>query len=119
MIRIGDIVIVAIGVALTAALSVTVYSSANADIVRVTQGRHEHRDFSLAQQQRVSISGPLGETVLEIDAGRVRVIASPCSRKICLRAGWLSSAGDATACVPNRVSIALLGSNPRFDAMNF
>lgn len=119
MIRAGDIVIIALAVLLIALLAAHPHGEGKPQVVRVMGGAHEHQDYPAWQSQRISIPGPLGETVIEINAGRARVLASPCSRKLCIRAGWLDAAGEATACVPNRVSVALLGHDPRFDAMNF
>ncbi len=119
MIRPGDAVIALAGVALIAALSMNIYSGGAARVVRVTQGSHDPVDYPAREHRKFSVSGPLGETVIEIRDGRARVLQSPCLRKLCIRAGWLEDAGDVTVCVPNRVSVALLGSDPRFDAINF
>ncbi len=119
MIRAGDAVIVALAVALIAGLAVHVYTDATPHIVRIAHGDHEHRDYPAWQARRIPVAGPLGDTLIEIADGRVRVVASPCTQKLCVRAGWLDASGEATACVPNRVSVALLGDDPRFDAVNF
>lgn len=118
MIRPGDIAILLAGVALIAGLGWNV-AGGDAARVRITHAGHEHRDYPLDRAQQLRIDGPLGATVIEIRDGRVRVAASPCSGKLCLRAGWLESAGEATACVPNRVSLVLLGADARFDAVSF
>lgn len=119
MIRRGDIVILLAGITLVIALGVNVYTRDAAHFLRVTQGDHSHADHPAWQQQRLVIPGPLGNTVIEIRDHRARIVESPCTQKLCRRAGWLDSSGDTTACVPNRVSIALLGDDRRFDAMNF
>lgn len=118
MIRAGDIAIALAGVALIIALGANVYSESKLHTVHVAHANHVEQ-FPAWQDRVVRVPGTLGETVIEIRDGRVRVVASPCAQKLCLRAGWLESAGDATACVPNKVSVALLGEDPRFDAINF
>lgn len=118
MIRAGDIVIALAGVMLIAALGTNVYSESALHNVQIAHANHVEQ-FPAWQDRMVRVAGVLGDTVIEIRDGRVRVVASPCSQKLCLRAGWLESAGDATACVPNKVSVALLGEDRRFDAINF
>ena len=65
------------------------------------------------------VPGPLGDTIIEIEGKRMRVLASPCTRKFCVRQGWLETPGSAIACVPNRVSASLRGANTNFDAVSF
>lgn len=119
MIRAGDVIIAIAGVFIIGALGMNTYSNSPARAVQIMHAGHAPVEYPAWQDREVRVSGPLGETVLQIQDGRVRVLASPCAQKICLRAGWLELAGAATACVPNRVSVALLGGDPRFDAMNF
>ena len=33
--------------------------------------------------------------------------------------GWLSHAGQASFCLPNRVSIRLMGASPSYDSLNY
>lgn len=117
--RPGDAVIALAGAAAVAALALNIHTGETVRTLRVTQAGHAHADYPAWRDRQIVVNGPLGETVIEIRDGRARVLRSPCTRKICLRAGWLDAAGDAAACVPNRVSIALLGDDARFDAINF
>lgn len=119
MIRAGDIVIMLAGAGLVAALAAGIYTDSAPRTVRVVQGIHSPVDHPAWEDREFSIDGPLGTTVVEIRGGRARIVQSPCRRKLCIRAGWLDAAGDVAACVPNRVSVALLGGDPRFDAIGF
>lgn len=67
----------------------------------------------LQQDQRLELKGPLGTTVLQIAAGAVQVISSPCPQKICIGLGKAHHAGDLLACVPNRVVIRIEGNDER------
>lgn len=80
-----------------------------ADRVEVRVGDGAPRQYSLDTQRHIEVHGALGTSVLEIEDGRVRFVSSPCRNKVCIHSGWLSMSGDATACLPNRVSIALRG----------
>lgn len=119
MIRPGDVLIVVAGVVIVGMLGANTYSGTPVHTVQIMHAGHAPAEYPAWQDREVRVAGPLGETVLQISNGRVRVLSSPCTKKICLRAGWLEQAGEATACVPNRVSVALLGADPRFDAINF
>jgi len=65
--------------------------------------------YPLDQDRIVGVSGPLGETIVEIQEGRVHVHESPCRDKICIAAGWLETTGQWTACLPNRVFVRVEG----------
>lgn len=59
--------------------------------------------FPLDAVETILVSGPLGVTEVEISGGTARITASPCANRICIIAGAIRSAGQWTACLPNRV----------------
>jgi hypothetical protein len=65
--------------------------------------------YPLDAEATVRVPGPLGETVVEIKDGAVRVISSPCPEKICIKTGRISKPGQWIACLPNRVFISIRG----------
>lgn len=73
----------------------------------------------LTPDRLLRITGPLGESVVEVKDGRTRFLSSPCLNQVCVHSGWLSGAVSITACLPNRISLTLVGQHPRFDAINF
>lgn len=74
---------------------------------------------SLGEDRVLDINGQLGTSVIEIRDGKVRFASSPCSGKLCVHAGWLHFGGEFTACLPNRVSVAVIGRELRYDTINF
>lgn len=74
--------------------------------------------FPLAQDQVISISGALGESEIEVRDGQVRFLRSPCTNQFCTLAGWLKKAGDMAVCLPNGVSLRLVGGR-QYDSINF
>jgi hypothetical protein len=72
--------------------------------------------LNLHQAQIITITGPLGDSLLQVEEGRVRFIASPCPGKQCIRSGWQQQRGDFAACLPNRVSVHL-HTQSDFDAL--
>ncbi|MEJ2644360.1 MAG: NusG domain II-containing protein [Gammaproteobacteria bacterium] len=115
----ADLVAVILAVALLPVLYLHFWSGGGfAEQVRIQEGNQPPHYYSLARDQRIRVHGPLGDSVLEILHGRVRFVSSPCRNKICVHSGWLSRAGESTACLPNRVSVQIIGQDPRFDAIN-
>jgi len=73
----------------------------------------------LSQDRDLSVSGPLGETLVEIRSGRIRVSQSPCPHQICVKTGFRDKSGEVIACIPNRVVITIVesGVNDDIDAV--
>ena len=67
--------------------------------------------YPLGEDRRISVEGPMGETVIGISGGRARVLSSPCRDKLCIVRGELVESGDWTACMPNRVFIGIEGTD--------
>ena len=61
--------------------------------------------FPLDAAETVKVSGPLGETVVEISGGGARISSSPCLNKTCVASGAVRSPGQWAACLPNRVML--------------
>lgn len=78
--------------------------------VLVTSGEELCFIAPLDQPRTVAIDGPLGPTQLAIDGQGVRIIDSPCPRKICVSMGSASHTSDLLACVPNRILVHIDGS---------
>ncbi|MEN9847917.1 MAG: hypothetical protein RL368_657 [Pseudomonadota bacterium] len=72
---------------------------------------------SLREDRLVRVNGHLGESLLQVEAGKIRFIASPCQGKQCIHAGWLHEDGDFAACLPNHVSVELQGEHAHFDSI--
>jgi hypothetical protein len=78
-------------------------------IVRL-DGQIVHQ-LSLAKDQEVTVVGPAGETVIQVQGGRVRVLRSPGAQEICMRQGWIHKPGEALICLPNHVTIEIPGDS--------
>ena len=75
--------------------------------------------FDLYQDQSIEVLGKLGASLLQIEDGKIRFVSSPCPNKICIHHGWAHRGGEFLACVPNEVSVRILGPDSRFDTINF
>jgi hypothetical protein len=95
------------------------FGSEPADYVLIRSGSNDPVTETLQHNRRLHFAGPLGESVIEIRDGRTRFVSSPCKSQVCVHSGWLSSTGEFTACLPNRISLTLSGQYRHFDAINF
>lgn len=102
LLRPGDGLIAIVSAALIAVLFMHTMVPSGRLIVRQDGQIFTETDVRLDRTLRVP--GPLGETVIEIRAGRVRVASDPSPRQLCVRQGWLHS-GESAVCLPNRVSL--------------
>ena len=73
----------------------------------------EVKRLPLSENQIVHVTGPIGETEVEIKDGKARVLKSPCSKKLCIKSGYIQYADRFAACLPNRVVVRVLGKAHR------
>ena len=90
-----------------------------ATAVRISANDQQDITLPLSDNRRLSVHGPLGDSVIEIHNGRVRFVSSPCRGKQCIHSGWLSHSGELAACLPNGIMVSVIGRKPRFDSINF
>lgn len=64
----------------------------------------------LDSDRTVRLEGPLGETMVSIRNGQVRVLDSPCPHKVCIGMGSVDRGGEVVACVPNHLLIRIEGA---------
>lgn len=96
------------------------WSQQRATRVKVFQDGQLFAELDLAAARTLAVAGPLGNTVVEIAAGRARIASDPSPRQYCVRAGWLTQAGQSAICLPNRTSIQLSGNRPpAYDSLNY
>ena len=115
--RAGDWLVLLLGGVFTVWLAVTFWQGGAAQRVIIRSGGQLFAETSLSQAQRIMVPGPLGQSLIEIEPGRARIAADPSPRQLCVRQGWLARAGDAALCLPNQLSVELVGATRRFDSL--
>ena len=119
MIRRGDWLVLVLALALVAVLSGRYWGeSGPAATVRIAAAGQADIELPLSAERRLTVHGPLGDSVIEIKDGRVRFVSSPCRGQQCVHTGWLARAGELAACLPNRITVNVQGQR-RFDSINF
>ncbi len=121
-IRVAPLDFAAFGLALAvvALISIRVYAGPGGAPAVHLRGPRQEWIFPLDSERTLAVPGPLGDTVVQIRQGRVRVLSSPCPEKICLRSGDIARPGQWIACLPNRVFIDIqAGPRETVDAYSF
>lgn len=62
----------------------------------------------LHTNRTLSVDGPYGPTIIEIEKDKVRVKESHCRNQICVKEGWISK--GVIVCLPNKLVIIVGGS---------
>ena len=114
----GDWVIFALGLSLVIWLFLSIWSNEPAGKVRIRSGDRVYATLSLNQRRTLQVPGALGVSIIVIDNGQVRFEESPCRNKYCVHQGWLHKAGQVAICLPNHVSVELLGTKS-YDSLNY
>ncbi|MFH1561996.1 MAG: NusG domain II-containing protein [Nitrospirota bacterium] len=66
-----------------------------------------------SKSQTIFVQGALGTTTIEIKQKKVRVVASTCPQKICVKMGWRNKNGDTIVCVPNKVVVKIVSARQK------
>jgi hypothetical protein len=74
---------------------------------------------SLLNDKKLTLSGAIGASEIQIEKHRVRFVSSPCKTKFCIHQGWAEHSGEMRVCLPNKVSLRLLGQATVFDSETF
>jgi len=83
--------------------------------VRVEVAGRPEGCYPLGRPRQVRVRGPAGTSVIEIDAGGVRVREAPCKDGLCRQQGRIHRRGAAVVCVPNRLVLVVEGDGPPLD----
>ena len=115
----GDWLIILIGVISVIWMFQQFWQTAPASQFKIRQGNHIIGIFDLNQSRDLSIKGAKGESQISIQNGKVRFKQSPCSNQYCVHQGWLNRAGQVAICLPNQISLQLLGAKNAYDSLNY
>ena len=80
-------------------------------VVRV-DGREVAR-YNLDQNGTYELNG--GTNILVIEDGAARITEADCPDRLCVRQGWISKAGQAITCLPNRLTVTVYGPDDGVD----
>jgi hypothetical protein len=109
--KILDAVIVLAAAAAVAVTAASAYGPGKGQADVAIKGRDGEWVYPLSADRDVSISGPLGQTRIEIRGKSVRIEDSPCPNKTCIAMGAIARPGQWLACLPNQVFVRIEGGS--------
>jgi hypothetical protein len=115
----GDWAVLATGAVAVMALVVHYWMSPEGRHLVIKRGGNVFMTASLARAFSVEVPGPLGMTQVEVVNHRARVRSDPGPRQLCVHQGWISHEGEAAICLPNQVSVEIVGQVRRYDSLNY
>lgn len=115
----GDVLVLLLGLVFVGVLFSTLWNHAPAAKVQIRLADKIYATYSLDQNRTIEIKGPIGITRILIDHGKARFASSPCPNQYCVHQGWLNHMGQAAICLPNQISLELLGGEKPFDSLNY
>jgi hypothetical protein len=118
-ILIGDWLVMAASLVAVVFMFQIFWSFAPASKLKIRQGDKIIGTYDLNQMRELKIAGPKGESLISINQGKVRFKQSPCHNQYCVNQGWLSRAGQVAICLPNQISLQLMGVKSAYDSLNY
>ena len=119
LIRPGDWLVILGSSALVGASIPLFWQGGMADRAIIRQEGRIFAEVDLKTRKQFAIAGPLGTTVIAVEAGRARVVADPGPRQYCVKQGWLMRPGEIAICAPNRVSVQIAGRTKVYDSISY
>ena len=119
LIRSGDLGVLLIGILAIVMLAAHFWNGSTGDRLVIKRGGTVFLNASLARAFNVSVPGPLGVTKIEVLQQKARVLSDPGPRQLCVRQGWISRAGEVAICLPNQVSMEIVGRVRAYDSLNY
>jgi len=119
LVKPGDWITLLGGAVLVTWLGLTFWHGGAADKALIRSGGKVFREVSLSRDAVISVPGPLGVSKIAIHNLQARVASDPSPRQLCVRQGWLKQAGEIAICLPNQVSVELVGSRRTYDSLTY
>ena len=119
LVRAGDWLVFFAGAAVVAVSVPLFWQGGMADKAIVRQDGQVFAEIDLRTRRELQVPGPLGNTLIAIEPGRVRVVSDPGPKQYCVRQGWLMRPGEIAICAPNRVSVQIAGRTKAYDSLSY
>ncbi|MDR1867237.1 MAG: NusG domain II-containing protein [Treponema sp.] len=112
--RIVDIIALTVSITAAVGSALIVYTVPHTTVQAVIKGSDRTWIFPVDAEETVHIPGPLGDTIITIEQGNVRVLSSPCTNQLCVSAGAINRHGEWVACLPNYVFVSIEGKDAAY-----
>jgi hypothetical protein len=118
LLKLHDICIITITLCAIVVSFFFVYATGEGNSIIALKAQNGEWVYPIDANEILLVSGPLGDTVVEIREKGARISASPCLNQTCVAAGIVHLPGQWTACLPNRVMVYIsksMSSNESVD----
>jgi hypothetical protein len=115
----GDWLTLLLGSVCAALLTLNLWSGDLADKAIIRSGGKIFSEVPLSRDQQIEVPGRLGISIIRIQQRKARIASDPSPRQYCVRQGWLQQAGEIALCLPNQVSVELIGSKKKYDSLSY
>lgn len=85
-------------------------SEGDAAVVITIDGK-EYGTYPLSLDTRIEIPAKLGNSVLEIKDGVVKMIEAECPDQVCVDTKAIHNMGERIVCLPNRIIVTIVKGN--------
>ena len=116
---VGDWLVIAISAIAVIFMFQQFWSIEPASKLKIRQGNKVLGIYDLNQARELEIHGAVGDAHISISQGKVRFKQSPCNNQYCVHQRWLSRAGQVAICLPNQISLQLMGAKSAYDSLNY
>ena len=115
----GDWLVIFTGLVAVIFMFQQFWSTELASKLKIRQGNQIIGTYDLNQTRELHIHGVMGDSLISIAQGKARFKQSPCNNQYCVHQGWLSRAGQVAICIPNQISLQLIGKKSSYDSLNY
>jgi len=115
----GDWLTLLLGSVCVALLTLNLWSGDLADKAIIRSGGKIFSEVPLSRDQQIEVPGRLGISIIRIQQRKARIASDPSPRQYCVRQGWLQQAGEIALCLPNQVSVELIGRKKKYDSLSY
>ena len=115
LIKPRDFLIILPALAAVIASFFTAYNSNSAQTAIIIKADNNEWVYPIDAHETITVTGPLGNTIIETKNHAAKVVSSPCRNQTCVAGGSINSGGQWTACLPNRVIIYISSAKDDFN----
>tara|TARA_B100000795_G_scaffold248646_1_gene215627 strand:- start:838 stop:1227 length:390 start_codon:yes stop_codon:yes gene_type:complete len=119
VIEVGDWFIITLFCALIIISTKFLWNLPKGEYLEIYKNNKILATYSLNQKITKLINGEKGETKITIDNGKVRFSSAPCAKKYCIHQGWINKANQIIICIPNKISISILGGKKNYESISY
>jgi hypothetical protein len=118
-IKILDIIIIIAVAGLTFYAAYMAYMKPQGKSLVLIRGQDREWVYPIESEVTVVVSGPMGDTTVQIRENCAWIETSPCDNHTCIAAGSVSKQGEWTACLPNNVLVIVHGIGDEIDGLSW